>query len=244
MITAVYSDVGKVRKVNEDSYFVSDFKDRCGYIIVADGMGGHNGGQIASRTAIDIIKNTLVVENLVGLSNEKIEDCLNLCINEANKAVLSKSLNDEKLDGMGTTVVICVIIKDDVYIANVGDSRLYAVRKNNIAQITKDHSYVQQLIDMGEITEKEAENHPRKNVITRAVGCDIKVEVDTYHYKAKKDDYILLCTDGLSNMVDNSVILKSITDSKSLQDAVNTLGDIAINNGGYDNITLVAVKFD
>ncbi|MBE7054062.1 MAG: Stp1/IreP family PP2C-type Ser/Thr phosphatase [Ruminococcaceae bacterium] len=243
MLVSAYTDVGSVRKVNEDNYYVSDFLNDNGFIIVADGMGGHNGGQIASKTAIDAIKNNLSLESMLLMSEDEIENHLNDCIDNANNEVILKSLTDEHLNGMGTTLVLCVVLNNKIYIANIGDSRFYAIRDNKIAQVTKDHSVVQMLIDKGEISEIEAKNHPNKNVITRAIGSSPKAEADIYSYSIKKDDYILMCTDGLSNMVDSSTILNFLMSESNLDTAVKKMGDLAIKNGGYDNITVVAVRF-
>lgn len=245
MVTAVYSDVGAVRKVNEDAYYISEFdENNNGFVIVADGMGGHNGGKTASKTAIDIIAGCIKTSDLKNLGGSQIESVLIKSIDDANSAVLGKALCDEKLSGMGTTVVICAVINQKAFIANVGDSRLYLVRNKEISQITKDHSVVQQLIDMGKITKSEAQHHPNKNLITRAVGSDIKTEADIYLCDLKKGDIILLCTDGLTNMVDDSMILDCINKNDDINEAVNILGKTANNNGGYDNITVIALKID
>lgn len=245
MVTAVYSDVGAVRKVNEDAYYISEFdKNNNGFVIVADGMGGHNGGRTASKTAIDIIAGSIKTSGLKKLGESQIESVLIKSIDDANSAVLGKALCDEKLSGMGTTVVICAVINQKAFIANVGDSRLYLVRNKEISQITKDHSVVQQLIDMGKITKSEAQHHPNKNLITRAVGSDIKTEADIYLCDLKNDDIILLCTDGLTNMVDDLMILDCINKNDDINEAVNMLGKTANNNGGYDNITVIALKID
>ena len=245
MVTAVYSDVGAVRKVNEDAYYISEFdENNNGFVIVADGMGGHNGGRTASKTAIDIIAGSIKTSDLKKLGERQIESVLIKSIDDANSAVLGKALCDEKLSGMGTTVVICAVINQKAFIANVGDSRLYLVRNKEISQITKDHSVVQQLIDMGKITKSEAQHHPNKNLITRAVGSDIKTEADIYLCDLKKGDIVLLCTDGLTNMVDDSMILDCINKNDDINEAVNILGKTANNNGGYDNITVIALKID
>ena len=243
MVTAVYSDVGSVRKVNEDSYYVSNFENNNGYIIIADGMGGHKGGQTASRTAIEEINRTLDFDNVKKMNKDEIEQKLTECIEKANFAVFTKALGDDSLSGMGTTLVLCLVIDKIAYIANVGDSRLYVVRNNKIAQVTKDHSVVQMLIDSGEITENQAKNHPNKNVITRAIGSDVKVESDIFYYKLEENDYILMCTDGLSNMVDDSVMLDVIVSENSVESTVEKLGRIANENGGLDNITLAVLKY-
>lgn len=242
MISAAYSDIGKKRLANEDSYFVSEFTKNIGYIIVADGMGGHRGGAVASKMTVDCIKSCFD-ENFTWKNESDIKNLLKSGIEFANKKVYAAAKEDSKLLGMGTTVVLCIVENENLYIANVGDSRLYHITQDKINQVTKDHSVVQELIDMGEISEKEAENHPNKNLITRAVGTNAEVETDFYKFKAKSGDMIVICTDGLSNMVGKDEIKSIVTSEGDLKDAVKKLVDKANERGGLDNITVAAVKF-
>ncbi len=242
MISAAYSDIGKKRIANEDSYFVSEFTQNTGYIIVADGMGGHKGGATASKMTVDCIKDYF--SKHFNLENEReIRKILKESIENANKIVYDAARKDEALLGMGTTVVLCLVEDNNLYIANVGDSRLYHISKDKINQVTKDHSVVQELIDRGEISENEAESHPNKNLITRAVGSSVDIEIDFYKFKANKDDIIVICTDGLSNMIKKDEIKKIVTDEKNLDRAVTRLVDEANLRGGFDNITVAAMKF-
>lgn len=242
MISAAYSDIGKKRLANEDSYFVSEFTKNIGYIIVADGMGGHRGGAVASKMTVDCIKSCFD-KNFEWKNEGDIKNLLKNAIELANKTVYASAKEDSYLLGMGTTVVLCIVENDNLYIANVGDSRLYHITQDKINQVTKDHSVVQELIDLGEISEKEAENHPNKNLITRAVGTNAEVEIDFYKFKAKSGDMIVICTDGLSNMVGKDEIKSIVTSEIDLKDAVKKLVDRANERGGLDNITVAAVKF-
>ena len=242
MISAAYSDIGKKRLANEDSYFVSEFTKNIGYIIVADGMGGHSGGAVASKLTVDCIKGYF--ENNFDWKNEDdIKHLLKCGIELANKTVYAAAKKDSQLLGMGTTVVLCIVEGEKIYIANVGDSRLYHITQDKINQVTKDHSLVQELIDLGKISEQEAENHPNKNLITRAVGTNEEVEIDFYKFRAKCGDMIVICTDGLSNMVGKDEIKSIVANDDNLKNAVKKLVDKANERGGLDNITVAAVKF-
>ena len=234
------TSVGCIRSLNEDSYFVSE-PDSKGtvFAIVADGMGGHNAGEVASEKAVKILKND--IQEKFGESPKNI---LIGAVFEANKKIYEMSKKGAELSGMGTTITACVVEKNNVTAAQVGDSRLYLIRGNEINQITKDHSLVEMLIDSGAITKEEAKNHPQKNVITRALGTDETVEADFYEFKTKKGDIILLCSDGLVNMLDDTEILSVIKSSEDFKSVANTLVENAENAGGTDNITVVLIKYN
>ena len=238
----VCSDVGKKRTQNEDSFYASDFIKNTGYIIVADGMGGHNAGEIASKMAVDTIREYFS-ENADWKTVNDIRRILKESIEQANKKIFEKSQKDEFLFGMGTTIVLCIIEENNLYIANVGDSRLYHIKKDVINQVTKDHSLVQELIDQGEISEEEAENHPNKNVITRAVGTNEEVEIDFYKFCADENDTVVICTDGLSNMVKKEEILNISNEYGDVCECAKKLVDEANLNGGPDNITVAVIRF-
>ena len=238
----VCSDVGKKRTQNEDSFYASDFIKNTGYIIVADGMGGHNAGEIASKMAVDTIREYFS-ENADWKTVNDIRRILKESIEQANKKIFEKSQKDEILFGMGTTIVLCIIEENNLYIANVGDSRLYHIKKDVINQVTKDHSLVQKLIDQGEISEEEAENHPNKNVITRAVGTNEEVEIDFYKFCADENDTVVICTDGLSNMVKKEEILNISNEYGDVCECAKKLVDEANLNGGPDNITVAVIRF-
>ncbi len=232
------TSVGKVRPVNEDAFFVSPPDDSGSLLaIVADGMGGHNAGEIASSEAINVIKDVI-------LDNEHdAKEMLIQAINSANSTIYNMSLDKQALYGMGTTITACLIEKDKVTAAQVGDSRLYLIRDEMIIQITKDHSLVEMLIDNGSITKEDAKHHPQKNVITRAIGTDKEVSADIYEFSICSGDIILLCSDGLVNMVEDEKILSVITRTKSFEETADKLICEAENAGGSDNITVILIKF-
>ena len=232
------TDAGKVRDLNEDRYlFVNE--DDYVILVVADGMGGHNAGDIASTIAIDEV----LKYNLNKGFLEDTEESLKECIDVTNRKIYDYSISNPDCHGMGTTLTMAVIIKDKVYIANVGDSRAYIIN-DEIERITVDHSYVEELKIMGRITEEEAINHPNKNQITRAVGTEKEVETDIFTKELNKKDVILLCTDGLTNMVMEDEILSIVRSAGTLQKAIDTLVLTANMNGGRDNITVVGYVND
>ncbi len=236
------TDIGLVREKNQDSVFSSDKYDLPLYII-ADGMGGYKGGEIASSDAINIIKR-LFIENQDKLTNKKfIKTLIEDSIKEANLKIYRKSLEFSEYSGMGTTISLCYIYRGYVFVGHVGDSRTYKIYNDSIEQITEDHSLVNELIKKGEITKEEAKNHPQKNMITRAVGTDSNIEIDISETKYKKGEIMLLCTDGLFNMVDDNEVKNIIKDSDSLLDAAESLIDKAKQNGGLDNISVIIIKF-
>jgi len=232
------TSVGKIRAVNEDSFFVSEI-DSCGTLlaIVADGMGGHNAGEVASAEAVKMIKDG------VASSDSDTKDMLLEAIECANNAIYKMSVKSPQLHGMGTTVTACVISENKVTAAQVGDSRLYLIKDNSITQITKDHSLVEMLIESGSITKEDARQHPQKNVITRAIGTNSSVETDIYEFTVEPEDIILLCSDGLVNMVEDEKILSLITDNKDFENLADKLVCEAENAGGHDNITVILIKF-
>ncbi len=233
------TSVGCIRSLNEDSFFVSEpSADNTVFAIVADGMGGHNAGEVASAKAVGILK-----KNILEKADENPKNILIGAVYDANREIYEMSIKGEGLSGMGTTITACLIQKNNVTAAQVGDSRLYLIHGDEINQITKDHSLVEMLIESGAITKEEAKNHPQKNVITRALGTDETVEADIYEFKTKKGDVVLLCSDGLVNMLDDKEILSVVNSSESLENAANTLVENAENAGGTDNITVVLIKF-
>lgn len=236
------TDIGCVRSKNQDSFFLSN---ECDFplFIMADGMGGHNGGEIASSDAIRIIKG-FFLENKEKLTNKKnIRNIIAESIQKANINIYKKSLEIPEYNGMGTTISLCYIFKNHIFIGHVGDSRIYKIENNNILQITEDHSLVNELIKKGEITKEEAKNHPQKNMITRAVGTSFDIEVDILEIKYKKDDKVLLCTDGLFNMVYEDQILEIIRDNTSIKESGEKLVQRAKENGGLDNISIIIIQF-
>lgn len=234
------TDIGKERKINEDFYYISNPEDKIKLFILADGMGGYNGGEIASRMAVESVKEYVQKHFEKNNDNsESIEKVLNQAIKYSNKIVFKQSQNKKDLSGMGTTLDACLIYNNRVYIAHIGDSRVYRIRKNYIRKLTKDHSYVQTLIEDGTITKEEAFNHPKKNMLTKALGCTPEIEPDIFSKTFIKDDIILMNSDGLTNMVREEDIFNIIKRDK--QNATQNLVKQANENGGYDNITVVII---
>lgn len=233
------TSVGCIRSLNEDSFFVSE-PDSKGTVlaIVADGMGGHNAGEVASGKAVGILQNGIFRETYMSA-----KDVLIKAVEDANQEIYEMSINKKNLSGMGTTITACLAMENSVTAVQVGDSRLYLIRKDKISQITKDHSLVEMLVENGTITKEEAKNHPQKNIITRAVGTDKTVEADIYEFSVKKGDTVLLCSDGLVNMVDDEEILSVIKSAETLDAAANTLVSQAEKAGGTDNITVILIRF-
>ncbi len=237
------SDVGCVRELNEDCFCIKVFDDKKnhGFFILADGMGGHNAGEVASQTAVKVIAEQL--KALEDTSEAEIPSILRGAIADANECVYKMSIENEGQSGMGTTVVAVVLWDKTAYIANIGDSRAYITDQNEIRQITSDHSVVEELIKSGTITKEEARRHPQKNIITRAVGTDAEVDADLFECEFGGDNCILLCSDGLSSMLDDDEIYQIIRTEKNCEDTVCKLIDAAKQRGGLDNITAVCIRF-
>lgn len=235
------TDVGRTRIANEDAFKFGTFSDGTSWAVVCDGMGGVHGGKIASSTAIDIVSQKIqkCYNSSMGLSS--IENLLLSSITTANCLVYDRGSTDSELEGMGTTIVAIIIKGDEACIAHVGDSRAYQISENNIKLITKDHSLVQEMLDMGEITPLEFEHHPRKNIITRALGVDEKIEIEFNTVDFKSGDAFILCSDGLSGQIEKEHMLKLFneTEFKVLADKYI---EKANDNGGVDNITVVIMK--
>ena len=235
------SDVGKVREINEDSYYISESLDEVQLYIIADGMGGYNGGEIASSLAIKSAKN--YIENNFAQADKDKESIIQLVASSleyANMVVYEKSKENKELNGMGTTLDICLIYNNKAYIGHVGDSRIYRIRKDFIRKLTQDHSYVQKLVKDGTITPEQAEKHPQKNILLKVLGCNAFIEPDVMVKGFLKEDVLVMCSDGLSNMVTQDDIYKMA--SGNIEQATVDLVDKANENGGYDNITVVIIK--
>ncbi len=237
MKTFSKTDIGMVREVNQDYVFVSDLPvgNLPNLFVVADGMGGHKAGEFASRFTVEVVK-----EALADSSEETPEAMIIRAITSANRKLLETAKQDSRMEGMGTTLVVATVIEHTLYLANVGDSRLYLLN-DEIKQVTKDHSLVQEMVRLGGIKQEEAKNHPDKNIITRAIGAKEDVEVDFYEYRLKQGDMILMCTDGLSNMVEDEEMLHIVKGSRDVVEAVEGLIERANQNGGKDNIGIVIV---
>lgn len=234
------SDIGKVRDMNQDSFYISSPQDEVQLFIVADGMGGYKGGEIASKLAVETSKN-YIINNFNSIEHDR-ENILNLiksAIEYANLVVYEKSKEVPELENMGTTIDICLILQNKVYIGHVGDSRVYRKRKEFFRKLTTDHSYVQKLVSDGTITKEEAYNHPKKNMLIKALGCSSFVEPDVMVKGFLKDDILLMCSDGLTNMLRDEEIVQII--NQNPMEACNKLVDEANNKGGLDNITAVII---
>lgn len=238
MKTFSVTDAGVVREMNQDYYFSSDTAvgNLPNLFIVADGMGGHKAGDYASRYTIE-----RVVASVSRNTGEEPIAIMKEAINKANELLVAESREDESKSGMGTTLVIGTIIGNKLFVANIGDSRLYVVGQN-MRQITRDHSLVDEMVKLGEINADEARVHPDKNIITRAVGTSDHVEADFFEVEITADDTILLCTDGLTNMVRDDEILDIIKKYDNAQAATMQLVKEANANGGRDNITVMIIK--
>jgi len=234
------SDVGKARQMNQDYYYISDPEDLVKIFILADGMGGYNGGEIASRLATASAKSYLQ-NNFDKIEHDK-ESILKLIKNAveyANMVVYEKSKQEKELEGMGTTIEVCLIYNNRVYIGHIGDSRVYRLRKDFFRRLTTDHSYVQKLISDGAITKEQAYNHPKKNMLTKALGCTAYVEPDCLVKGFLKGDILLMSSDGLTNMLKEEEIYNIIKNNP--ETAVDELITNANNLGGYDNITAIII---
>ena len=240
------TDVGQVRTVDEDSILAADLSfgvnsDTSKFLLlaVADGMGGHAKGEEASKIALNAIARAVIPDLL---NNTPFTKILEKGIQNANQDILDYTAKNPEASGMGTTSV-CAVVKDNqIHLANVGDSRAYRVSDDEICRVTKDHSYVQALIDEGEITEEQAREHPRKNEITRAVGIMPSIEVDTMKLTLDSDESLLLCCDGVIAHLSDDDIHKIIRDSADPQTACQEIVDLANERGGSDNISLIILS--
>ena len=229
------TDMGRVRQMNQDYIYTSEEAvwNLPNLFVVADGMGGHNAGDFASRYGVSVLVETVRKDrnfNPVKIMRNGIE--------AANREVLEQSHINREMAGMGTTMVACTVVGGYAYIANVGDSRLYVVG-DSITQITQDHSLIAEMVRLGELTPEEGRNHPDKNIITRAVGTGEEIRIDFFDIKLEKNDRILICSDGLTNMVEDSEILRIV--QSGIPDPAQALVNQANENGGKDNIGVILV---
>ena len=239
METYCQTDVGLKRNSNQDFVYASDQKvgRLPSLLIVADGMGGHAAGDLASRVCVET-----AVSSIEGSGQTETIPILAEAVQKANRAVLKKAAEKPEYAGMGTTIVAAVIDGNTLYVANVGDSRLYLIDDDRIDQITLDHSLVAEMVRSGRISPEQMRNHPEKNIITRAVGGDENVEVDFFDVGLHKGDVVLLCSDGLTNMVEDEQIFRIVRREKTLRDAGQKLISAANSAGGRDNISVVLAR--
>lgn len=235
------TDKGNVRDSNQDAYAVGEFSDEVVWSVVCDGMGGAAGGNIASALAVKVISDKINASYRNQMRDSSIKNMLDSALTAANIEVFDFAEAQPDLRGMGTTVVCAIVRDNQAYIAHAGDSRAYVINNGNIRQITTDHSMVQDLLLRGKITPEEAEHHPNKNIITRAVGVNKVIEIDFEQIDLEDDDTLLICTDGLSNYVSNDEMLELMSDGKHYAFA-DRLVKKANDNGGGDNITVVVIS--
>ena len=228
------TEVGLVRKSNEDSFLCDEKR---GLFIVADGMGGHLAGEVASQMAIEVIISYLKEDNSDPLLK------LKEAVAYANQVVYTNSQENHTHKGMGTTVTLAYIVDDKANIAHVGDSRAYIIRNKAITLLTCDHSYVGELVRSGEITQEQAMAHPKRNMLMRAIGTSPEIDIDLLEINLKKNDILLLCTDGLSNHLRDEEMLQSVLKGENLQEATDNMMEIAYKKGANDNITVLLTQY-
>ena len=236
------TDLGKARQMNEDFYYITpSVEDKLQLYILADGMGGYNGGEIASKLATLSAKSYIETNfETTPHDRENILKLIASSIEFANMVVYEKAKENVELANMGTTLEICLIYNNKAFIGHIGDSRIYRIRKEFIRKLTKDHSYVEELVKDGTITKEEAEHHPKKNMLMKAVGCTPYVEPDVMVKGFLKEDVLLMCSDGLTNMVTEQEIYEYV--KKEVTDSCDNLVKRANEMGGYDNITVVIIQ--
>ena len=235
------TDPGCVRKQNQDAYQIEQLDRSSMLCVVCDGMGGAKSGNVASSLAVDVFIQEVRRCWKPMMDPDKIDQVLNSAVKLATFTVFDQSQQFEEFDGMGTTLVAALIRGRKVTIVNVGDSRAYCINRSGIQQVTRDHSLVQLMVDRGDLTPEIARTYPGKNFITRAIGTETTVMCDIYHLDVAKGDFLLLCSDGLSNMMDDQEILFEVVHGVNKQHCCKRLLEIAKNRGAPDNVTSVLV---
>ena len=234
------SDVGAVRKQNQDAFYLTPHQASHPFAVVCDGMGGAKAGNVASQIAVDSFAQTMEE----GLERDKQDtaELLLAGVGRANELVRYRAQMDESCAGMGTTLVAAVVTDDRVHLVNVGDSRAYHVSQQGIEQITRDHSVVEDMVERGQITHEQARLHPKKNLITRALGAEASVRADLYEVARKPGELILLCSDGLSNVVTDQEILFELIHGGAPEEGCQRLLRLALSRGAPDNVTAVLIQ--
>lgn len=232
------TDIGCIRKVNQDFVYTSEMPvgSLPNLFLLADGMGGHRAGDYASKATVETM-----VEKIENSTDAEPVKVFREAISAANALIYEKASTEMAMEGMGTTIVAACLVGNELQIANIGDSRLYLIN-DKIRQITKDHSLVEEMVRLGNIKKSEARNHPDKNIITRAVGVNDTVEADYFTVDVKEGDCILMCSDGLSNMVEDEQIRLILEQGRDIVDKVQKLVEAAKKNGGLDNISVILVE--
>lgn len=238
------TDIGLVRKNNQDSYAIRILDDDLAVAVVCDGMGGAQAGNVASAVAVEAFAAAVedACKNGVPPDMERKQELLRIACRIANNTVYELSCTNPEYQGMGTTLVAALILSHEVYVINVGDSRCYILSEGTLKQITSDHSYVQALVNCGDITPEEARVHPKKNLITRALGIDQSVRSDVFTVERKAGDKILLCSDGLSNMVSDDILQQELLRDADAETSSRSLLTLAVEAGAPDNVTVILAQ--
>lgn len=234
------TDIGKKRQINQDYIYTTENKIGTlpNIFLLADGMGGHKAGDYASKNTVAVI-----VEEVRNSHEKDVTLSISNAVTTANQVIFAKS-KDENFSGMGTTIVVATCDEQTLKVANIGDSRLYIIKQDSIKQITRDHSYVEEMIRIGTLKRENARSHPDKNMITRAVGVQEHLEIDFFEEQLELGDIVLICSDGLSNMLEDSIIMKIVNQGTNLETQAKNLVHAANNNGGKDNISVILMKVD
>ena len=234
------TDIGLVRKENQDSSAYHVFSRDCCWAVICDGMGGVNGGKIASAIAVETITEAINLNYDYSMTGDEISEMLIAAVSESNTCIYNTALRDPDLAGMGTTCDLVFIRGESAYVVHVGDSRTYSIRGDKILQITEDHSLVQEMVNRGELTPEEAQSHPNKNLITRAIGVSRNVHIDYIETEFLLGDTILICSDGLSNYVSRTDMAAAVNTLRG-ELLIDTLVERAKSHGGNDNITVTVI---
>lgn len=235
------TDPGCVRKQNQDAYRIEQLDRNTLLCVVCDGMGGAKSGNIASTLAVEVFAEEIRRSWVKNMDDDRVDQMMRSAVKLANFTVFDQAAQIEEFSGMGTTLVAVLLRGKKATLVNVGDSRAYGINRNGIRQITKDHSLVQLMVDRGDLTPEVAKSYPGKNFITRAIGTETMVMCDIYHWEVSKGDYILLCSDGLSNLMDDQEILFEVVHGVNKQHCCKRLLNIAKNRGAPDNVTSVLI---
>lgn len=235
------TDPGCVRKQNQDAYRIEQLDRSTLLCVLCDGMGGAKSGNIASTLAVEVFVEEIRRSWMPGMDMDRIDQMMRSAVKLANFTVYDQSAQIEEFSGMGTTLVAVLVRGKQAVLVNVGDSRAYGIDRNGIQQITRDHSLVQLMVDRGDLTPEMAKSYPGKNFITRAIGTEPILMCDIYHWEVSKGDYILLCSDGLSNLLDDQEILFEVVHGVNKQHCCKRLLNIAKNRGAPDNVTSVLI---
>ena len=235
------SDIGLIRKSNEDACQCGTFSQNAAWAVVCDGMGGVNGGNVASNTAVAKISETILSGYHEGMDNDAVRELIASAVTQANESVHDMAGSDVNLTGMGTTVVAVIISGSVIHVAHAGDSRAYLISSDEIRRLTTDHSMVQEMVDNGDLTEQQARNHPQKNIITRALGVEASLRIDYSEIPAPKECRLLICTDGLTNYVEEKQIF-GLAQQYNGKEFTEKLVTLAKSAGGGDNITVVVLE--